>query len=400
MRSFPLYIAVVLLAFSSCGKEETVTFEKPDTYTFERSGSSSVDYNGQTTRIRMAEELSSALLNPQNTNESLLSMYDNSGNNAFNDPALNASSKSIKSKVAASRDYFSGNTVLSFEIKAELENWLELQASEVFPSWNQMASPGVAGQLADGSSVRYVSADGLEYNQAFAKSLIGALMLDQMLNNYLSPAVLDEGNNRVDNDNALVLEGTNHTTMEHKWDEAFGYLFGNTPDVSQALLTLGQDDSFLNKYLARVEGDPDFEGIAFDVYDAFIAGRTAIVNSDYDSRDEYADIIKEKMSEVIAVRAVHYLDQAYFLLEVQSSNKGTIFHDLSEAYGFIYSLQFTQNPATGQAYFSNSEVSSFLNELMNDGPNGLWDVQAETVSGLASTIASRFGFTVEQAADR
>ena len=47
-------------------------------------------------------------------------MYDNSGNNAFNDPALNASSKSIKSKVAASRDYFSGNTVLSFEIKAEL----------------------------------------------------------------------------------------------------------------------------------------------------------------------------------------------------------------------------------------------------------------------------------------
>ena len=400
MRSFPLYIVVVLLAFSSCGKEEALTFEKPDTYTFERSSSSSVDFNGQTTRIRMAEELSSALLNPQNTGESLLSMYDNSGNNAFNDPALNASSKSIKSKVAASRDYFSGNSVLSFEIKAELENWLNLQASEVFPSWNQMASPGVAGQLADGASVRYVSADGLEYNQAFAKSLIGALMLDQMLNNYLSPAVLDEGNNRVDNDNALVLEGTNHTTMEHKWDEAFGYLFGNTPDVSQALLTLGQDDSFLNKYLARVEGDPDFEGIAFDVYDAFIAGRTAIVNSDYDSRDEYADIIKEKMSEVIAVRAVHYLEQAYFLLEVESTSMGTIFHDLSEAYGFIYSLQFTQNPATGQAYFSSSEVSSFLDELMNDGPNGLWDVQAETVSGLASTIASRFGFTVEQAADR
>ena len=124
------------------------------------------------------------------------------------------------------------------------------------------------------------------------------------------------------------------------------------------------------------------------------------MNSDYDSRDEYADIIKEKMSEVIAVRAVHYLEQAYFLLEVESTSMGTIFHDLSEAYGFIYSLQFTQNPATGQAYFSSSEVSSFLDELMNDGPNGLWDVQAETVSGLASTIASRFGFTVEQAADR
>ena len=65
MRSFPLYIVVVLLAFSSCGKEETLTFEKPDSYTFERNGLTSVDFNGQTTRIRMAEELSSALLNPQ-----------------------------------------------------------------------------------------------------------------------------------------------------------------------------------------------------------------------------------------------------------------------------------------------------------------------------------------------
>ena len=40
------------------------------------------------------------------------------------------------------------------------------------------------------------NAGGLEYNQLVNKGLIGALMVDQMLNNYLSAAVLDEADNR------------------------------------------------------------------------------------------------------------------------------------------------------------------------------------------------------------
>ena len=36
-------------------------------------------------------------------------------------------------------------------------------------------------------------------------------------------------------------------------------------------------DSFLSKYLDKVEGDSDFAGIADDIYDAFKLGRAAIV---------------------------------------------------------------------------------------------------------------------------
>ena len=139
----------------------------------------------------------------------------------FSDATLNESTKSIKSKVAASRDFFSANSAESAQIKADIQSWIEAQASEVSPNNNQLASAGTPGQIADEAAVRYVNAKGLEYNQAVNKSLIGALMVDQMVNNYLSTSVLDEGDNRPDNDDGIVAEGKVYTTMEHKWDEAY-----------------------------------------------------------------------------------------------------------------------------------------------------------------------------------
>jgi len=35
---------------------------------------------------------------------------------------------------------------------------------------------------------------------------------------------------------------------------------------------------------------------------------------------------------------------------------------------------------------------------MNDGPNGLWDVTPSTLDAISEQIASRFSFTVAQAA--
>jgi len=46
--------------------------------------------------------------------------------------------------------------------------------------------------------------------------------------------------------------------------------------------------------------------------DAFKRGRAAIVAGDYDERDVQADIIKEKISWVIGIRAIYYLQQGKF----------------------------------------------------------------------------------------
>ena len=222
---------------------------------------------------------------------------------------LNLTNKSIRSKIAASADYFSANATESAEIKADFESYISDQVNIVFPNENTIAEPGVAGQIADGSSVRYVNEKGVELNQVFAKGLIGALLTDQILNNYLSTSVLDEASNRENNDNQILDGDNNYTTMEHKWDEAYGYLYGDPsiPTENPNSVLNESDDRLLFNYLGRVDGDEDFEGLAEDVFTAFKTGRAAIVAGDYELRDEQVAIIKENISKTIAVRAVYYL---------------------------------------------------------------------------------------------
>lgn len=377
----------------------TAAIDNPASYTFERDGESTISFDGQTTRLKMGDELLSAFKVETNTAEKIQAMYAHlEGVMDFEDADLNASDKNIRSKTAASADYFSANATDQALIRADFDGWISAQVTEVFPNWGVVATAGTAGQLADGSSTRYVSAKGLEYNQLFNKGLIGALTVDQALNNYLSPAVLDAGENRADNDENVVAEGKPYTNMEHKWDEAYGYVFGLNADSADPNADLGAD-SFLNKYVGRVEGDADFAGIADDIFQAFKLGRAAIVAKAYDVRDEQAELIKEKISEIIGIRAVYYLQQAKVPLAGETPAYGTAFHDLSEGYGFIYSLQFTRKPNSSDAYFTKAEVDAFLTDLMDDGANGLWDVTPETLDGIATAIAERFDFTLAQAAE-
>jgi len=401
-KYFLLLAIIVMSACSDDDEDVTQAIETPDTYVFERDGQSTVSFSGQTTRIQMAEELADNISEVEGSpsEELLLNQFRNEGTDPFSSADLNASTKSIKSKTAASRDFFSDNTTDAAAIKADFESWISGQVDEVFPNKNTVASPGVAGQIADGSSTRYVNAQGLEYNQAFIKSLIGALMTDQMLNNYLSTSVLDEADNRTTNDNKVTEEGSNYTTMEHKWDEAYGYLYGNAENTSNPTANIGEADSYLNKYLGRLEGDDDFTGTAQEIFNAFALGRAAIVANDYDLRDEQANIIREKVSEIIGVRAVYYLVNGKNALPDDRNLEnayGGAFHDLSEGFGFIYSLQFTRMPNTDSPYFTKAEVENFIDRLLGDGPNGLWDVKEETLDQLAEEIAAKFEFTVAQA---
>ena len=400
MKPYYLSGALIIALFSASCERGGNNVEAPATYEFERNGVSTVSYTGQTERLAMGGELGSALLDPTSTEVRLDEMFANedaSGGDVdpFTDAALNASSKSIRSKVAASAAYFSSNATASAQIKADFDQWIALQVSDILPFVDSLASAGKPGQIADGTTPRYVDGLGLEYDQLVIKGLNGALVLDQMLNNYLDPSVLDAGTNREDQENGVLVEGKDYCMMEHKWDEAYGYLFGGASDGASPLGSLGGDDVFMNKYLGRMVNDADFESFDTDIFNALKLGRAAIVEGDYELRDEQADIVKKRMSEIVAVRAVYYLEAG--AVELAAGNYGSMFHDLSEGYGFIYSLMFTQNPETGAPYFSKAEVEAMLEDLMDDGANGLWDVEASTLTMMADDIAARFDFTVEQA---
>ncbi len=399
---FSLLIGITILS-TSCGSDDDpgIVIDEPSTYAFTRDGESTVSFSGQTTRTLMAEEIVSALSNTAFTEAEIDAMFSHAeGDSDFADETnfgLNASDKNVKSKTAASADFFSSNATLSAEIKADFDSWIANQITEVFPNWETDASAGVAGQIqeAGGGSVRYVNAKGLEYNQAFGKGLIGALMVDQILNNYVSTSVLDAGTNREDNDAGILADGKSYTNMEHKWDEAYGYAYAKAANEADPNATLGEGDSFLFKYIGRVEGDADFEGIAADIYNAFKRGRAAIVSGDYETRDAQAEIIREKISMIIGIRAVYYLQQGKAGLEASTIDYAAVFHDLSEGYGFIYSLQFTRLPGSDLPLFSNAEVNAMIDELM--AGNGFWDVTPAKLDEVSNEIAARFSFTVEEA---
>lgn len=402
-KSFLLLLTMGSAILTSCSKDDDPVIDEengievPANYTFERNGESTIDYNGQTTRLQMSSELISAFNDfDNNSEEQLLNMFANE-NAPFSDASLNESSKSVKSKVAASNLYFSANTTESAQIKQDFESFISGQINEVKANKDQLAEAGVAGQIAQGERVRYVNAQGLEYNQAFAKSLIGGLLLDQIINNYLSQPVLDEADNRANNDAGITEEGSVYTTMEHKWDEAYGYLYGD-PSIPTAdpMSVLGEsDDHLLFSYLGQVDADEDFSGLAQSTFDAFKTGRAAIVAGNYETRDEQVATIRENLSTVIGVRAVHYLQGGKNALAEE--NYGAAFHELSEGFGFIYSLRFTQNPATGKPYITQLSLETYKTELISG--NGFWAVTPETLDRISEEIAAAFGFTVEEAAE-
>ena len=298
-KNFALCLLVVAGLFTSCDSDDNeISVVAPASYEFLRNGQTTISFTGQTQRIEMAEEIISALKDPSFTEAQIDGMYANTGNN-FSDQSLNdATTKIVRTKTAASFDFFGGSA--NQANVADFDGWIAEQVADVFPAWGNAASAGNPGFINEGvaqdGSTRYVNGKGLELNQAFNKSLIGAMMADQMLNNYISDGLLAQFEEA--NDSETLASGKNYTDMEHDWDEAFGYLFGTASSVSNPLVDIGDglggSDNFLNKYLDRVNDDPDFNGIAQDIFDALKLGRAAIVEKDYDLRNAQAEIIREK----------------------------------------------------------------------------------------------------------
>ena len=119
-------------------------------------------------------------------------------------------------------------------------------------------------------------------------------------------------------------------------------------------------DGLLGKYLNK------YDDHKITVFDAFKKGRQAIVDNCSEERDRQAQIIKETLSKIVALRAESYLRDAAAADDLSAD----YFHALSEGYGFILSLQFTHT-STGFSYFTNSEVNTMLNDL--EKGNGFWD---------------------------
>ena len=368
------FIFSITLFITSCDKDEDNDHDHnhgdivaPDTYSFERDGLSTVFYPGQTCRLEMAEDLYNAFKTPSYSEDEILAMF----NDGIGFPVEYDCGKDVGSKTSAS-------STASSVTGDRIEGMISQVVNDVFPNWDADASAGVAGKVTESDGTeRRVNGDGMEIDQLFIKSLIGALCLDQITNNYLTATKLDGGCNEpgcsVDDDGVV----DHYTEMEHYWDEGFGYLYGRD-DQENPVLGLGV---VLNKYLGKVNNTVAHAGIADVIYDAFKLGRSAIVAGDYVVRDQQSAIIKSNLDKVIAQKASDYLRGGADII-ASGADRADAFHDLSEGYGFVLSLQFTD-------YFSTYDVDIMLGQL--EAGNGFWDITADDLNSMASTIEAAAG---------
>ena len=379
IKYFKLLLLALPLIFISCSDDddENNIVVAPNTYEFTRDGASTVSFSGQTARLNMADEIYSALNTNTFTKAQLLEMFNDG--TGFSDATLNSSGKQVGSKTAAGCSHGPLATT-----KARYTSMLEDFADNVVPAWTATAANGQAGLLTDSARSINVNANGWEVDQTFIKGIIGGMCVDQIVNNYLDACQLDSGTRRADNDNGVLASGKNYTDMEHKWDEGFGYLYGQEADATRADLGTSPNGNgtTLNKYFKKIN-DSNEPGLASTVYDAFKLGRAAIVAGNYDVRDAQAAIIKVNLSKVVGYKAVDYLES---YMTKKAATPADAVHALSEGYGFILSLMFT-NDGTGLPYFSESEVNSMLSKLSN-----FWTVQDSDLTQMVNDIKGRFNF--------
>ena len=367
-----LLSAVVIISSCSSDSGDTDPLSctlstTPTEYAFTDSdGNSTVYYGGQASRLGAAEDIYITLNN----------------DNVYTQAQLIAdfSIENINVKFAENveKEYGSGGS--RTKIVADLHQlFSDYETASADFAAGSVAAPGQAGLLpknnGTGADIYELTADGWEVDQQYAKMLIGALCLEQNAYDYLTKIDLVNNNNL---DDSTVNRGYNgnqawgptyYTKAEHYFDEAYGYVYGLDHHTNGDGYNFAGDlndeienDLFLGKYLHKHDGTGasgnNWRG---DAYNAYVLGRQAIVENCQDVLDEQITIINTTLSKVVAWHAADYLSKSADAA-LSSNDYSSYNHALSEAWGFVYSLQFTKM-SNGMPLFSHGEVNDIILEM-------------------------------------
>ncbi len=347
----------------------------PASYTFERNGTTTVSFGGQTQRLEMLSEMVTYLKTANTagievSEATVNAMYENSHTWIDTDNlGLTGSSKQLKSKTAYGQAGGSADAGVQSMFMDYFSSMSTISAATT--TGNEDGAAGADGIWAnDGVKGPYLmSGKGMEYAQLIEKGLMCAVFMNQMTVNYLA---------NISNDNNTDLEtDKNYTKMEHHWDEAYGYFTSATDYAASGNGT----DRFWGKYASKRESVLQS---ASKISAAFRAGRTAIINKDYDLRDGFVYIINEEIIKVSAGTAIHYMKYAKDHITDNTAKN----HALSEAYAFTNGLKYAHNSISGVG-ISASEVDQVLNLIGTD-------FTLVTLSNLTDAIdllASKTGLT-------
>ncbi len=254
-----------------------------------------------------------------------------------------SSSSDLRSKIDE-LNFDNGDT----SVADDLANLADRLVSSSQANFTVTASNGTAGMITSGSSKRHVDANGLEYAQILEKGLYGAILYDQMVDDYLRSTQAGAENEEGNNESTASNYALNGTERQHRWDEAFGYLGAEAATYPNPGNESNGDGSFIANYLFDFSDETVFAygiNLAQKTMDAFILGRSALkAGEGFGPGDESVNElvydaaradVKLYVEAGLAAAAFHYLNDA--IVDVTDEDK---LHHLSEALGFIYALSF------------------------------------------------------------
>lgn len=371
-----LFLTLGILTFftTSCDTNNQSDLDPPETYEFMRNSESSVAYPGQADRLNMVEEIK-AYLSKGNKGDllfkqALVDMFENTGGDGGGNFSF-TSDRKLSNKTFPPDLEDSPNDSL---------NYYDLFQSAAAASENGnsgiRAQNGVAGLIErenKGSDI-LVSGKGHEYVQFVEKGLMGSVMIHQIFNVYLTD---DRIGSNVENEQ--LEEGKNYTPKEHHFDEAYGYWDAPRDFTSPWPDAREEELRFWANYSNVVDNvQNNLLGTNEIIQDAYILGRTAIVNKDQQTLNEQRDIIYENLELVAAATAVHYINST--LTELSSNNTGEAFHALSEAWAFVNALKYSP-----RRKISLDEISKIT--FTDFGENGnFWKVTTDGLNAAKATL--------------
>jgi hypothetical protein len=296
--------------FTSCSEDDqdkTPVYSVPTTYNF-----ADADFSSSAKRVKMAVELNSYLGSGSATvlDQAKANNLFNNTNAPFTNAELNTAGISLAEKTADATTF-----------KGFIDQHVANSNANSIP-----ATPGTAGFIPRGTGKILVGPQGLEYNQAVAKGMMGSLFFKEAM--AILATISNENNTSASNE---------ATAMERRWDEAFGYL-GVPADYDTAKVYVNTDANrplLWGGYLGE-RGKPIKAGGT--IFEAFRKGRAAISASNYQVRDQQVKIIQETWEKLAAISALSYVTIPQASASV--GNLGTQFHALSEGYGFVMALKY------------------------------------------------------------
>ena len=366
-----LLCAISSLFLYACGSDDDADsdptddgtkIEVPQAYVFDsrfEEGASSVSYSGQVVRNLLLQDLKSVTDSVGKDGANPISVDDMLNLYAYDD-GLNLKTRTSTGSIPALESNYSalstGKNLVGKISDAPVIGY-DITADELVRDWINQIAENSQDSNKLGTVMAYTTDDGVDLSQMINKVLIGAVPYYQATGVYL--------NGLLERDNSEARDGEDpYTAMEHAWDEAFGY-FGAARDYarySDDQLAGSVDDftfdsngdssiDFKSEYnfgLSRNAAKRDKGGsgvdLTKDIFEAFLAGRTAITNQgSVEEISAHRQAASEGMEKVIAATVVHYINDTLSdmsNLGTPDENRANLNKHWAEMKGYTVALQY------------------------------------------------------------